>query len=55
MMNVLNEMPVASPDVRLHVPQRYVDGDEVKYTSTLGLAELSQALRALPLAPNGSG
>lgn len=30
--------------------KRYMDGDEVKYTSSFGLAELPQAMRVLQLA-----
>ena len=32
------------------VQKRYMDGDEVKYSSSFNLAELPQALRALQLA-----
>ena len=32
------------------VQTRYVDGDEVKYTSSFDLAELPQAVRVLQLA-----
>lgn len=32
------------------IQKRYLDGDEPKYTSSFGLAELLQALRALQLA-----
>lgn len=32
------------------VQKRYMDGDEAKYTSSFGLAELPQAIRALQLA-----
>jgi len=34
----------------VNIQKRYVDGDEVKYTSSFGLAELPQALRVLQLA-----
>ena len=34
----------------VNVQKRYMDGDEVKYTSSFGLAELPQALRVLQLA-----
>lgn len=34
----------------VNVQKRYTDGDEVKYTSSFGLAELPQALRVLQLA-----
>lgn len=34
----------------VNVQKRYTDGNEVKYTSSFGLAELPQALRALQLA-----
>lgn len=36
----------------VNIQKRYVDGDEVKYTSSFGLAELPQALRALQMATN---
>ena len=36
----------------VNVQKRYVDGEEVKYTSSFGLAELPQALRVLQLATN---
>lgn len=32
------------------VQKRYLDGDEAKYTTSFGLAELPQALRCLQLA-----
>lgn len=34
----------------VNVQKRYMDGDEAKYTSSFGLAELPQALRVLQLA-----
>lgn len=34
----------------VNVQKRYSDGDEVKYTSSFGLAELPQAIRVLQLA-----
>ena len=34
----------------VNVQKRYVDGDDVKYTSSFGIAELPQALRVLQLA-----
>lgn len=34
----------------VNVQKRYTDGDEVKYTSSFSLPELSQALRVLQLA-----
>lgn len=34
----------------VNVQKRYMDGDEVKYTSSFSLAELPQALRVLQLA-----
>lgn len=34
----------------VNLQKRFLDGDEVKYTSSLGLAELPQALRCLELA-----
>lgn len=34
----------------VNLQKRYMDGEEVKYTSSFGLAELPQALRALQLA-----
>ena len=34
----------------VNIQKRYMDGDEVKYTSSFGLAELPQALRVLSLA-----
>ena len=34
----------------VNVQKRYKDGEEYKYTSSLGLAELPQALRVLTLA-----
>lgn len=43
-----------SDEVRIirsvNVQKRYTDGDEVKYTSSFGLAELPQAQRVLSLA-----
>ncbi len=36
----------------VNLQKRYMDGEEVKYTSSFGLAELPQALRALQLATN---
>ena len=34
----------------VNVQKRYVDGDDVRYTSSFGIAELPQALRVLQLA-----
>lgn len=34
----------------VNVQRRYRDGDETKYSSSFGIAELSQAIRALQLA-----
>ena len=34
----------------VNVQKRYTDGNDVKYTSSFGLAELPQALRVLHLA-----
>jgi hypothetical protein len=34
----------------VNVQKRYTDGDEVKYASSFGLAELPQAIRVLQLA-----
>lgn len=34
----------------VNVQKRYMDGDEVKYTSSFNLAELPQAIRVLQLA-----
>ncbi len=34
----------------VNVQKRYLDGDEVKYTSSFGLTELPQAIRVLQLA-----
>lgn len=34
----------------VNVQKRYMDGDEVKYTSSFSLAELPQAIRVLQLA-----
>ncbi len=34
----------------VNVQKRYMEGEEVKYTSSFGLAELPQALRVLELA-----
>jgi hypothetical protein len=34
----------------VNLQKRYMDGDEVKYTSSFSLAELPQALRVLQLA-----
>lgn len=34
----------------VNVQKRYTDGDEVKYTSSFGLAELPQAIRVLQLS-----
>lgn len=34
----------------VNLQKRYLDGEEVKYTSSFGLAELPQALRVLQLA-----
>ena len=36
----------------VNVQKRYTDGDDVKYTSSFGLAELPQALHVLQLATN---
>ena len=36
----------------VNVQKRYMDGEEAKYTSSFGLAELPQALRVLQLATN---
>lgn len=36
----------------VNLQKRYIDDEEVKYTSSFGLAELPQALRALQLATN---
>lgn len=34
----------------VNLQKRYLDGEEVKYTSSFNLAELPQAIRALKLA-----
>lgn len=34
----------------VNVQKRYVDGDDVRYTSSFGIAELPQALRVMQLA-----
>ena len=34
----------------VNIQRRYVEGNETKYTSSFGLAELPQAIRALELA-----
>ncbi len=34
----------------VNIQRRYVEGNETKYTSSFGLAELPQAIRALKLA-----
>ncbi len=34
----------------VNLQKRYRDGDDVKYTTSFGLAELSQAIRVLQLA-----
>lgn len=34
----------------VNVQKRYMDGEEAKYTSSFGLGELPQAIRALELA-----
>lgn len=34
----------------VNVQKRYMDGDEVKYTSSFGMAELPQVIRVLQLA-----
>ena len=36
----------------VNLQKRYMDGEDVKYTSSFGLSELPQALRALQLAAN---
>jgi len=36
----------------VNIQKRYVDGEDVKYTSSFGLAELPQALHVLQLAAN---
>ena len=32
------------------IPRRYLDGDQPRYTSSFGLAEIPQAMRVLELA-----
>lgn len=36
----------------VNIQKRYMDGEDVKYTSSFSLPELSQALRVLQLASN---
>ena len=36
----------------VNIQKRYMDGEDVKYTASFGIAELPQALRVLQLAAN---